>query len=467
MENKLTQITKLVSIFLSVSLGLYILYKNFPIFGDKVILTGDQVTSLAPDTRVINFPKPIAQVGDFVYFNTKSKGYDTAKISFTFKNTDSNSDIHIGYKDESYWHYKTKPILLSLIENLDWKSIKGEPTLYQKVPTFDSVRSLLNAPPLSPVGTYYMDHDHYINSLPGYTPDKNPTVIDQPLRGTHTFYTYLKNEQFQLNVEKYDLNWYKGADLVEISVFKDGLPILQKVIEDDGITDDSRVVMPVMSGEVMLEGKAKNGVYKVVIKANGDTVIKSLHSSFSRIVFENSVFPVGGSNVYDTTNPQANPSIYTDAQKLTFTTAHQVSAQTITINDKNFEIDEIGFPLTFDSGSNRNFVNIPKGDAKVEGAGYFAFKKEQYFTPFIYHNFQIKTASDLVNINYLLTDYTHPVNLPEGWRRAVVEFDLNSAYYSDGTLSWIIKSPTLKDRGAKIYIKDIVVELTKKSLINF
>jgi hypothetical protein len=467
---KVKKYSRVLSVAFYAVIFIYVLYKNFPIFGDYVVLSEGQISDLSPSDRLIKYPEPVAQVSDFVYFKTKSKGYDRAKISITFKSENPDQEIHLGFKDRGIWHYSTKPAYLPLLEYHDWKKTGVETKLLQKTVTYDSVESLLRNPPKDDVvGEYHLKRDNSINVLAAYTPKKEMTVVNQPLRGSHTFYTYLNDEPFALTVEKQDLNWYEGEDSLEISVYKGDILVSQKIIRDDGVHDTSGAVMPTQKENVNYSGgNPENGVYKVVLNTNADTVIKSITSSFSKIVFEGGVYPIGGSGIYDPQiSGQVPPTVYSDSIKINFTTQHNPSFQDVFINDVSFSVNQINIPMTFVSNNNQNTITVPNGDVKIESMGFFAFHEDQYFTPFIYKKFQIKNIEDLNNVNYVLTDYAQPYNLEDGWKTAELEYDLDSAYYSKGELSWMIRSPDLKKNGGKVFIKDLKVELRKDPIVDF
>lgn len=469
-EEKIAAITRIICLTIVSFILLFVVYKNYPLFGEDVILSGSEVSNLSPDDRVINFPKPSTQLSDIIYFDTKSEGYDSAKVTITYKTENPEQELHIGYKDEPTWHYKTLPVYLPFIEKLDWNKIEDAPTLYQRNSKYTYVGQFLKYPPKEEtVGTYYLNANHSINVLEAYSPKKTPTIIDTPLRGNHTFYTYINNEPFDMTIEKSDLNWYQGEDVLTINVYKDDVLLSQKTIDDDGITDASRTVGEKLYVKVGYEnGNPENGVYKIVIRGNGDCVVTSIKSSFSRIVFEGPIYPISGQRVYDAAVAGVNPvNVFTDAKEITLRTQHNESTDDIKINGSKIAVDPSGEVHTYKTESARNEINLGAGDIIVDGHGYFAFDQDSFFTPFIYKRHEIKPSDNLEGINYLLTDYKKSFNSDDGFKVKELEFNLHDAFYNKDTLSWIIKAPKLNETGGKVYIKDIKVELHKKQILNF
>ncbi len=464
---------RVVCIVFLIGLLIYSLIRSYPLFGLTINLSEKELSDLSPGARV---KKVLAsgsevkkQVDDSIYFTTKSDGFDKAKVKLILINGNPDQEIHLGYKDQNVWHYKTKPLYLPLIENLRWNNVNAySPTLYQKKNNINSFEEFIKNPPQDKVvGTYYLSEDYTRKVLDGYAPKTTTTKIDVPLRGSHTFYTFLQNEKFSLKVNKQDLNWYEGADKLKIIVSKDGKVLNEKIVPDDGITDTSRKLLKTQSESIEYKGGyPENGLYKIQLVGNSDIIIKSIESSFSLLAFQSPIYTVTKSDVYSSALTSVNSNIiYTDARNINFQTYHSVSLQKVKVNGEMVDVNEVAKDFLYDSQKNRNQIEIPKGDIIVSGTGYFSFAKDQFFTPYIYKNYEVKGKDDLEKVDYLLTDYTKTFNLDGGWKQAEMEFDLRDAVYDKGKLSWIIRAPGLKENGNSILIKDIEVTLEKEPVI--
>jgi hypothetical protein len=456
-------------------IGGFSVFKNYPLFGVTVNLTERELSDLTPGARV---KKVLAsdsevkkQVEDLIYFTTKSKGYDKATVRISFLSGGLDQEVHLGFKDQRVWHYKTKPVYLPLLENLKWQRVNFySPTLYQKEGTAVSFEEFIKNPPTDKVvGTYYLSESYARENLDGYKPKSERTKIDVPLRGSHSFFTYVQDEPFFLKVGKQDLNWYDGADRVRIVVTKDGKILQEKTIADDGINNASQQFKDIQYETLeYVGGNAPNGLYRVQIIASADSIIKYIESSFSLMSFQGPIFAISGSDAYNPELAKGSPNtLYTDALKLTFRTSHSAAFQKIKINNDEIDISEVDKDFTYDSkSSDRNVIQIPEGDVFVDGVGYFSFATDQFFTPFIYKKYEVKGKDDLEKIDYLLTDYVKPFNMAEGWREAELTFDIKDAFYDKDKLSWIIRAPGLKTNGNSVLIKDIEVTLEKEPIIN-
>lgn len=472
----LRTITRIVSVLGVSAVIVYVLAFNFPIFGLDLVAKDKDVSTLTPNSRV-KVEKVLGtqiqrQTEDLTYFTTKSEGFDTATIRFEFMSTQPEQEIALGYKDREEWSYFTKPVNVPFLNNLNWRRVTLKPPhLYTKSGNdtkYYSYDRLIKEPPNEIVGTYFVDPANdklEIDSLPDYQNADEQTVIDTPLRGSHTFYTYLQFEPFQFRFEKKDLNWYEGEDIVKVRVFKGNKLLTERIIEDDGITDSSRTVGDTKALDISYEGgNPQNGVYKIQLIASGDTVITAIKTNLNRIVFEPPLF-VLPKNWEDVEAKKVPVTVFSDAQKFSFRTYHNESMQDIRINADTLKLDTVQEEKTYESNEDRNIITLPLGDVVINGQGYFAFKKEQYFTPFVFKRYDIRNASDLERINYLVTDYEKPFNGEGNWKIAEVTFDLKDAFYSNGKLSWIVRASGLGANGQELYIRNMEVTLHKNPII--
>ncbi|MDQ3089621.1 MAG: hypothetical protein M3Q24_00505, partial [bacterium] len=110
-------------------------------------------------------------------------------------------------------------------------------------------------------------------------------------------------------------------------------------------------------------------------------------------------------------------------------------------------------------------IIIPKSDVIVGGDGYFAFSKDQFFSPSEFDIIPIKTNADADLVEYVLSAY-EPYTMEDRYFVIEREFDLSSAIPDKRRLSWVIRAPGLKENGNEVIIKDIQIEYTKKGRWN-
>ncbi len=462
-------LVRTIGISCMIFLGVSVLFYNFPIFG----MTLKTNSELSPDegiTKINVLGREIEkQIDDYSYFEMKSQGFDNAHISFEFMTSSDDQEISLGYRDRSDWHYKTKPVNVPFLNTISLRQATTTPPfLFIKNPSkYISFEDFLKNPPPDAVGAYITDslkNDFSISFLPDYQPRGEETVIDIPLRGSHTFYTYLQYEPFTMTITKKDLNWHEGEDTLVARVYKNDVLLTEKQLEDDGITDASRQQLEDQSLDISYQGGyPENGVYKIVIEASGDTVITSIRTNLHRIVFDSPVYPL---SVNEDGETKIKPVVlYTDAQKLSFKTLHNESLQKIKVNDDYIQLDTLLEPKIHETEKEYNTIKIPKGDVITTGQGYFSFSKAAFFTPYVFKKITVRNKEDLDDVDYFITDYKKPYNTTGNWKNVDVEFDLKNAYYNKGMLNWIIKTPGLKSSGKELYIRNLEITLHKNPII--
>jgi hypothetical protein len=434
--------------------------KSIPEFGPK-----ERVK-----TEIKNGKVTYKQIDDLIYFSTPMPfHYDQAKVRITFANTSPDQELQVGYKDRSEWHYLLKVFHAPMLDRLNWSTVGDKETLYQREKNYDSLEGFVNNIPSDEIIGIYNLEDGPLNPyriLPDYRPSKTKTVITTPLRGSHTMYVYLKNEPFHMTFYKQDLNWYKDADTITVTIFKDDFEVMEVISDDDGISDSSKHVLREEKFEVKNPGPdlPESGVYKVVINASTDTVIKRIETNLSKIVFSETLFPAGNKIVYPKIVEETKPvTLYTDALLLSANTYHREAYQDININDKILNINDIQKEFTATLSANTlSEITVPEGDVVLTGVlGYFSFSKDAYFNPIKYLLYPVKDESDIAFVDYILTDYRRPIE-NDDWKTTEVTFDLDDAYLSNNKLSWIIQAPGIRENKREVIIKDISVEMSKE-----
>ena len=493
-------ISRFIFLAISVILVVYIVLSNIAPFG---ITTTYSISELGPKDRVgivkIQGQEVRKQTNDLIYFTTKMPfKFDTAKVKVTFKNLDENQQLFLGYQDQVQWHYENKLIDAPFFDLQFWTKSGSNPTLYQKEQKYNSVQDFLNNPPFGKViGSFDYDISTFGLSkmkLPDYKPKNTDTVINTPLRGKHILYAYLKNERFKMTLIKQDLNIYEDPDPMTVTIYKDNDVVYKLTASDDGITDASGKVLPAQ--EIYIENPEEElpeeGVYKIVINASSDVVIKSIKTNFYKIVFEGPIYPVENREVFSKINDKTTPTkLFTNAKSITARTFHNPALQEIKVTTdgsdivaapkltpkvksklpvasdlsiKTFKIEKLHEDVTVPLDSPISQLLFPKSDVVINGyLGYFAFDLEQLFYPSAYSVLPITKKEDIEKVDYILSDYSSPRNDGK-WKVVEVEFDLSSAVIKNGKLSWLIKAPGLKENQRTILIKDIEIEFKKRPL---
>ena len=471
-------IGQFLGILLLVSLVGYVVMSNFSPFGMTVAYSlqqGKNALVLGPKDRVKtelqNGEITVYQIHDLIYFLTPMPfHFDSATVTMSFQNPNPDQTIAVGFQDKESWHYNTQLFDVPFLNTLSWNKVGTNPTLYQKDQHFTSVGEFLSSPPKDAlIATYFYDSDFGKNvsdtKLSDYSPSKQDTILTTPLRGKHILYVYVDNEPFSMTIQKQDLNWYEDPDVMTISVYKDNTLVYSSQIDDDGIADNSQKVLPPQEVTIKNPGPGlpESGIYKIVIDANSDTVIKQITTNLHKIVFQGYLFPVNNKDAYGALVASTSATtLFTNALALSATTYHNAGVQDITIGNEVLHVASVGAGVQFIPKEDITKITIPKNDVVLKGfQGFFAFSEDQFFLPIPYHVLPITQKEDVQLADYILANYT-PSQQMGDMRVGEYTFNLSSAFIKNGQLSWVIKSPGLQDAKGKIVIKDIRVVLYKK-----
>ena len=464
---------RIVFSVLCFALIIVILNGNFAPFGATLSYKSGQrgISELTPNSRVRKIQSTegavYQQFDDIVYFTTKMPyKFDKARVKITFQNKNEKQNVYLGFKDEEIWSYDTKLIDAPLLQNLKWDYVGENPYIYQREKQYSSLETFkLNPPSDTIVGVYdYPKELLQQTTLADYKPRKKDTVINTPLRGSHTFFVYVKDEMFKMKFLKQDLNWYEGKDDMKIKIYKENDLVYEHSVADDGIDDSSGNNLPPQ--EIVIQNPGPEypepGVYKVVVNLSNDSVIKSITTNLHKIVFEGSVFPISNKSVYPRVVAKDEASnLYTNALGISATVFHDQSLQTINIGGNQIKLETIKEESFVFAEDDFTSIIAPKSNILLKGElGYFSFNKDQFFLPSTYHILPIHSIEEIDSVDYLITPYKR-VKLDGEWKITEVEFDLSTAFIENGHLSWIIKAPGLKDIKENISIKSIDISFSK------
>jgi hypothetical protein len=497
-------IRSLLILFASIAV-VVIFFANYTPFGIVQSYQSGQpeISDLAPSDRmekVIYNGETLTDVkDDLVYFSTKMPfQFDRAIVKIKYQNQFADQRVDLGFQDKDVWHYFTKSFEEPFFLGKDWNILGDGPYVYQRENEYKSADEFMTHPPTNGViGTFDYDSDTFDLTkmdLQGYQASNSDTVIDTPLRGKHILYAYVGIEPFKMTLTKQDLNWYSDPDPVEVSIYKNDVKVYDVIADDDGITDNSnKVTSP---DDIVIQnpgpGLPEPGVYKIVIDASPDILISKIKTNLHKVVVEGPIYAAENSEVFPGIIQQTKPTIlYTNAKQISAQTFHSPGLQDITITDPNVatlsatisstlkknarnikkEATTSAFPnlhlnqlSTFVSATPSAQISklwIPKSDTVIKGyLGYFAFSPDQLFYPTAYSVLPLTSSDDISKVDYILTNY-RPPEANGDWKTATVSFDLSQAVVKNGKLSWLIRSPNLKENGHNILIKNIKVQLIK------
>ncbi|MBT4121932.1 hypothetical protein HOE31_03220, partial [bacterium] len=233
------------------------------------------ITNLFPANRMSDVNK----VKDFdiywqsinnepVYFETRlPQTFDKAEVEVMYQNNDLPL-IQIGLNNmgSNEWNYDFKPLENKLLDNLDWFKLESsDKALYQRKKQYLSIDQFLEEKDtLTNFAAYNYDIDRKF-TIPNYLASDDYKVMDKTLRGTHSFYTYIKDEALDFVFTIQDINRAEGLDELKIKLYNDqGILIYEKKVDDDGLISKYDPASASRNINFYFEGLAE-GAYKIVL----------------------------------------------------------------------------------------------------------------------------------------------------------------------------------------------------------
>lgn len=469
------KIIKILFILIAVGLIAYIFVNNYllshefiyyydigsPNDASKNYLTPLERVSEPINTDGITYRNLTSQL---VYFNVPiAKGSEKILVETKFQdNFPEKQKFMIGAKDQEYWHYSSNliynPTIEELMEKYPYES-NGEFVLIQlndDEPNYDLndfINPQNNVPPTKLSTNENITIPEF--TIPNY--QQLDMEINTALRGTQVFYVYIK-DNFALNVEKRDLNWYSkeesGDDILGINLydFNDNLISSVSIADDgeDGKNPD-KAEKNKQSGSLYIS-ELDEGIYKLELKSNDDILITKITINQRKLVLSNKAF-LAQSSVYFN-NFEKPSTIYFETPtntELTAQTYHSLAIQEIKVDNESLKIKKINTPasMTFEPSNKLHVLTSKRNDIIIKGPKYFSFTEDSYFDPFPSGKVPYKDDIGYLenNADFVLVKYnpTDNINSENKWKTASTTFNLkdNSVYIKDNKLSLLFNTPHL------------------------
>ena len=407
-----------------------------------------------------------------VYFNLKSQllnDASTTHVKVRFKdNFPAENIFKLEPQNKKGWGYLWREIFVPFYENnltdmeliYDVTPIKIYSTRPQSVcdnhnkkslDSFSTEKAISNfldeVPPGTIIATNMKLDSSFANIQEKYNDD---LIIDASIRDAHTFYTYIDNGLLNLTVTKQDMNWYKGADELNITVYtSDGTHVGTVIIPDDGIINISDEYDIDQSGTIAIPD-LKKGVYKIDFQCGIDLIIKRISINQNKLVVANRLFILNSDKIF-TKN-------YNE-REIRFQTFHRdVVPQNIRIKGTsgtqtvNLSKEHEWFNITIKPGDDLYEIESGYGDIIIESNNYFSFTKESFFIPMKYEVKKIQNNIDWINsngIDYILLDYIPVEKEEDGWMVAQGMWGTEDLKINNNTLNFVFGIPHLYVREYK------------------
>jgi len=426
------------------------------------------ITELFPANRVIETDESTQKIiQEPVYFDVRlPQSFENAELEITYK-TVKLPLLQVGLMtgEDNVWSYDFHPLFNEFLNNLNWFKLEfPNGTLWQKEKRFLSWSGFeRELDRLTGLATYFFKTDRKF-SLPDYQPATAETVINKTIRGSHSFYTYIKNEQLNFIFTVQDMNRADGPDPLRATVMNNnGQVVLTALLNDDGFVSRFDPASP-RRQLVLKADNLSEGAYLINLECNDDIFFREIRTKQRYITFINRLYLVDNIEYGDgLVDLNYQPTVvYSTAARLGFQTAHPNGLQTVGLGaGQVVELTEIHKTYFVTPNILPTEIMVPKNDIKIFGRGAFALSSETYFNPEVYN---LPDALITPDTNYFLTNYQTPTALANGFVKSKVNFALQNANVVNRKLRFAISAPELNNGEGELVIKSIKVVLTKKPL---
>ena len=432
------------------------------------------ITNLFPANRLsaVNFVKDSNQYWqqinqEPVYFEARlPQKFDTATVEVVYQNQNQPL-IQLGLRTlgEGDWNYDFKALENQLLDELDWFKISDEQgTIWQKQKKYlNREQFMVAVPGLKNLAAYDYQLDRKF-FLPNYRPSTEERVLTKALRGSHSFYTYLKNETLDFTFIVQDINRTLGPDMFSVEVYnEDNKKVYDARLKDDGTVNNFDGATVKRDLAVKVAGLPE-GVYRLELKAEDDIFIREIRTKQQYLTFINRLYLSDNPEYQDgflDLNYQPT-AVYSNIPRLGFYTSHPQGLQTIGVNNKqSVELKSTHQNYFITAQSLPAYIYSPKNDLKIFGRGLMAFSQGMFFNPEIYSLRDLTLTPDIENI---ISAYQTPQAVGNNWKKGRVVFDLQNAQIINRKLRFGISAPEMNSASDVIPLKSIKVIFDKQPM---
>lgn len=493
----LLSLIKILLIALPVVIFFFAVYKNLALSGKVVYETNLQekdpfISNLGPSNRVSDPLKNLSNGEKYqsmfvspAIFNLKLVDkFDTAKIIILYDS--SSPTLQLRYLDKTS-NTRSETITLedttlygfSIPENYE-KITNGDLTLMQRddVRQFNNVEEFLADIPLNEnIAELNYNLSEKIK-LEGFSPE-GQVSIDYPLRGPHSFYTYVKDSPLHLNLKYYDGNSLPGPDDIHMKLYFGDEIMIENSILDEDREEDPTVERLFSSPPEITDFIIPNlpeGCYRIEINTSYDIVFSNISLNLPFLVFEDK-FRADSPFLEYVKQNQSPENIPTPEDAIESPTPENISVFLFTNNqeirtrfdenetDKKYifnEIDQTEYDKYF-------YVSPPMaGISKIESTpsvsietdGMIFLSEDQFFFPPTFIN-PLTTQTDFEKTSYIISSFKIPTY--EGkYKVGEATFDLSTI--NSDFLEFQLIAPNLSGNPINVFEIQAKLEKNQQSL---
>lgn len=418
------------------------------------------------DGGIIEVPS-MRMTKDSVFFSLRLpfETVEAAEVEIAYSG--DPSELLCGFRGGESSQYVFKPIHKRLLNELDWFRVTEDGvTLFQRKERHHNVSEFLSRL------INQRDGDNsriveYFYHVPQPEPDIDPSVarrtvtFSQALRGQHTFYAYSAADTLKITFRRWDKNRNEGPDHMNVTVYKDEVPVWGTNLPDDGDTTDSSALSgPQEEKFALRHGK---GIYKVTITCSDDVVLDGLEVNTPYVVFRDRLFLDA---VGEGSKPLPVPTeIYTEAGSLRIAMVEPGGSLKVEVKDNpdnNILLDEPMKYKPWNLGPGHKTLLVHGSGVLINEVGsFFAFGEATYFNPSPLRTLTYTDDLLFQQIDYIIADYVIPQE-EGGVRRRTLFFHFPDLAAKDGVIHGCISAPGLTSEGSSVFIQDLRIKFYRK-----
>lgn len=383
--------------------------------------------------------------GDPTYFTARVPGpYETVDVAIEYRPIRQPLMEFGMVHDAEGKQLELRPLYASGLDTSDWRrGTSGKEEGYARAGTSDS---RLSDP--DPSGLVVWDASATVPLLAD--PPGVSVVTEVSLRGSHDFYVVPSGREVRMTFTLQAANRKEGSDIAVFRFFRGDEEIGHEAFGASGSRE--RRMGRTMKHDVVLRDVVP-GVYRISFVADDDVFIRSIETTSARWVVGPRVY-FGDVVGYATGTPGVN--VWTNSRHVVAETFHAEGLQTIELGGKKAKISRTHVATRIDRdddvGVAVRFL-APKGDLRVVGDGYVAFRDGAFFEP---KPRRLTDATDVVRerVVAVLTSYDRPESLEAGWKRSTFRFAVNPSL---DRLRFVLSAPGVAARAGAVDVRRITL----------
>lgn len=384
-------------------------------------------------------------LSDPTYFTSRVPGpYDTVDVALEFRSL-RQPLVELGMiHDAAGKELELRPLYASELDSPDWRpaSSKGSRGFVR-----DGVPSERLANPDSR-GLAVWDASSTMPLM--QDPPGAETSVDVSLRGALDVYL-VPTDRISITFTLQPVNRNKGNDIVSFRVFRGDEEVHREAFDVSG-SRDNRMGQKLEHAVTLPD--VTPGVYRVSFVADDDVFIRHIRTASRRMVVGPRVV-FGDVSGYAATTSSVR--VYTNSRHLVAETFHKEGLQIVQLGGTKVALKKTHQSVRIDRDDELSGpveLTAPQGDVRIIGDGYFAFTQSAFFEPKP-RRFTSSTILKKERIDALITTYSRPHDLGDGWFRSTSSFAVNPSL---DRLRFVLSAPGALSRSAAVDVRKI--ELT-------